>query len=178
MVATKARSSFFSLSAELRNRVYELALVPQKEGDGGIDNSTAICVGIRIGIDDTGPYFDKCERCFNEWGKQSAVSKEPALLRTSRQVRQEALPVYYGVNKFVAWQDWWDLPDFDIAIHKDNAKLVKHLEVHFRKKWDRDLKDYSRKDCLKMMRSEYDGLAAEALRFIVYNRFTDARVEL
>ncbi|KAK5117197.1 hypothetical protein LTR85_008965 [Meristemomyces frigidus] len=111
MEATKAKVSFMSLSAELRNRIYELALIPQAKGDGGIDWRTAIYADTHTGTD-----FDctiernrkrgeDCSHCWHDIRATSALSKPPALLRTSRQVRQEALPIYYGGNTFVAWRD-------------------------------------------------------------------------
>ncbi|KAF7195113.1 hypothetical protein HII31_03581 [Pseudocercospora fuligena] len=58
--ATKARINFFSLSAELRNRIYEHALNP-------IDG-----------------------------GNRPIIEKRPSLLAVNRQVRNEALSIYYA----------------------------------------------------------------------------------
>ena len=46
MAQAKTLSSFMSLPPELRNRVYELALRPQNNGDGGIEGCRAIYVGL------------------------------------------------------------------------------------------------------------------------------------
>ena len=42
----KERINFFSLCAELRNHIYEYALVPEEKGEGGCYDSTAICVNV------------------------------------------------------------------------------------------------------------------------------------
>lgn len=70
MAASKARMSFFRLSAELRNRIYELALVEKGH----------------VKIQD---------------GLGSPPERPPALLHTCRQIRAEALPIYYKQNTFL-----------------------------------------------------------------------------
>ncbi|KAK4539323.1 hypothetical protein LTR36_000785 [Oleoguttula mirabilis] len=45
MQTSEDNISFMSLSAELRNRIYELVLIPQKDDEGGIDGTTDIYVG-------------------------------------------------------------------------------------------------------------------------------------
>ncbi|KAI5363555.1 hypothetical protein Slin14017_G055190 [Septoria linicola] len=78
MEAAKKRTSFFSLSAELRNTIYELALV----------NKSSIVIH-RIPITNpVGP-------------RRYSSTKTPALLAVSRQIRHEAAAIYYGANSFL-----------------------------------------------------------------------------
>ena len=70
---------FLQLSAELRNRIYELALVhPQTK------YVPCRCPWSEIGIDST-----------------EAPVCQPPLTRLCRQIRNESLPVYYGNNVFI-----------------------------------------------------------------------------
>lgn len=68
-------SAFERLPAELRNRIYHLALV-EDEPIEVTDNFGLIL-------------------------KPYAPSHQPALTRTSRQIRSETLPIYYGENAFL-----------------------------------------------------------------------------
>ncbi|KAI5363554.1 hypothetical protein Slin14017_G055180 [Septoria linicola] len=70
---TKSRINFFCLSAELRNQIYELVLVENRSID--IDPSKL-------------------------WWETSTRRSPPGVLCTNRQVRKEALPIYYGSNTF------------------------------------------------------------------------------
>lgn len=101
MEATKARISFMSLSPELRNRVYDLTLIPESEGDGGVKGSMAIYIGAehegnanRV-LSYQGPNQHESSFYTTDWRKQ------PALTMVSRFVRQETLPIYYGANEFL-----------------------------------------------------------------------------
>ena len=84
-----------SLSAELRNRIYEFAVRPENDGDGGIDGCRAIFVSVNC-VDAMHEREVSCGdyRC-TEWMKQ------PAITKLSRQIRAESLSVYYGSNVFV-----------------------------------------------------------------------------
>lgn len=46
MERTQTKISFLSSSAELRNRVYEFAVLPAENGDGGVKGSRAIYIGL------------------------------------------------------------------------------------------------------------------------------------
>ncbi|KAK4613261.1 hypothetical protein CLAFUW4_08972 [Fulvia fulva] len=80
MAASKARSNFFTLPAELRNTIYELALAPQL-GDNWIAREMDRSFGIM--------------RC-DPNGKKPG--RFPPLLSASQQVREEALSVYWDLN--------------------------------------------------------------------------------
>ena len=71
MESCKARTNFFTLPPELRNRIYELTVIHDQ--------------AVRIDNPDTDWIF------------------QPAITRTNRHVRAEALQVYYGLNKFAAF---------------------------------------------------------------------------
>ena len=125
----KSRISFLSLSPELRNQVYELALIPDGDGDGNVTGSKAIDV--------------KSVRP-NWCSSRPGWALQPALTKVSRQIRQETIPIYYGKNIFVThcyirdadpqgtekWQfensgfHWWRK-----MIGTANMDLVKHLDV-------------------------------------------------
>lgn len=73
------KTGFLDLSAELRNRVYDLALVHNDEYDEGFINLE--------GIDKWSPPFDPPGLATN-------------LLLVSRQIHHETAPVLYGANEF------------------------------------------------------------------------------
>lgn len=105
---TKSRIDFLSLSAELRNRIYELALTPEEEDEGGVEGSTAIYVG--EGMDREGWEQVKLFEGYHyeshyNFGWPTPWVGQPALTKVSRQIRQETLPVYYGLNYFAAAVD-------------------------------------------------------------------------
>ena len=68
--------TFFDLPAELRDRIYGLAVV---------DSNTIV------------PYFS-IDRIRSPYS--SIFRGEPGLLRTNRQIHGEVLPVFYGSNRF------------------------------------------------------------------------------
>jgi len=82
------RRGFFDLSAELRNKIYELALIKPDER------------AITIPVVDIETYDDnhvfKCETMV----QTHLLQREPYLLLVCRQTRKEALPIYYGGNAF------------------------------------------------------------------------------
>lgn len=97
MTESKAHISFMSLSAELRNHIYELVVTPDRAGEGGVDGELAICVqDVRFEMDDSMTTWA------DSYGWTGSWRKQPAITRVSRQVRDESLPIYYGVNNFVA----------------------------------------------------------------------------
>ncbi|KAF7190903.1 hypothetical protein HII31_08062 [Pseudocercospora fuligena] len=71
---TKSRISFFSLSAELRNKIYELAL---DRTSSPTHNSSV---------------WDQCHSITSSWHQRRS------LLRVSQRVRREVLPMYYAIN--------------------------------------------------------------------------------
>lgn len=70
---------FLCLPAELRNYIYREVLIEK---------------------DEFHEYFDGC------FVKRFNLLSQPPLTRTSRQIRQEALPIFYGENEI-----WVDLPE-------------------------------------------------------------------
>ena len=88
MEAAKGRISFLTLSPELRNRIYELACCPLRDGEGGEAHSTAIRIEPRESYELSAPF-----------------ATQPALTKVSRQIRQETLPIYYGTNEFNLYLD-------------------------------------------------------------------------
>lgn len=135
-----------SLSAELRNRVYELVLLPQKPGDGGVPGKRGIAVlasGVR------GPNGD--------W-ERTAFAQQPAIAQVSKSIRAETLPMYYGLNDFFAsvigissfrktqspyhWAnvgrnqlDARDLTRWLTRIGPANVRLLRHLVVCYGYEW-------------------------------------------
>lgn len=108
MAASKARISFFSLSSELRNKIYELAL----------------------DIDDQNPN----EIVVAHWRPQErhAGPRLPALLRTSVQVRNEAAPIYFGRNIFTMEcneQSAYMAEEWLAHLGQQNAALIKRFVV-------------------------------------------------
>lgn len=80
--ATAPKSTFLSLPAELRNTIYELTLTPMK-------TTTTIRAA-----------QNRVSRGQKTRNRTRASWSEPALLRTTREIRREALPVYYGGTAF------------------------------------------------------------------------------
>jgi hypothetical protein len=74
------------LPAELRNRIYELALLE----DGDIDTHTW-CTPVDI---------PTLAISLSGLRPQKFYNSEPSLLLTCRQIRREGLPIFYGVNTF------------------------------------------------------------------------------
>lgn len=73
MEATKSRTSFLSLSAELRNRIYEEVLQPNNR-----THTVLIC---------------------SAYGRRDHITL-PAITQVSQQVRGETLPMYYSSKYF------------------------------------------------------------------------------
>ena len=94
--ATKARCSFMSLSAELRNRIYDLALHPQL-GEGGVPDTTAIFIGRQTHL----PHDLSPSRTNQLDFHPTAWARQPSLLMVSKQIRAEGLEMFYGTNHFV-----------------------------------------------------------------------------
>ena len=78
--ATKARSSFFSLSAELRNVIYDMVLSDH--------------IGTRRGFI-CNFCWEKIDGPLSRWPMR-VNSTRPALLAVNKQVRQEAMSLYYA----------------------------------------------------------------------------------
>jgi len=85
----KARRGFLDLSAELRNEIYELALI---EPDHGViilptkywndDDTITPCKHFRLSL------------------QVHLLKPEPNILLACQQIRKEALAIYYGGNAF------------------------------------------------------------------------------
>lgn len=124
---SKSRSGFARLSAELRNRVYELCLIPE-DGAGGAtyecSRSNEYMRGICV---QTYEQHDRYSEFTSEpWGSLTSLRCQPAITRVSQQIRQETLPVYYGINEFLAYGD--DVQDVKYwlkSISESNASMIK-----------------------------------------------------
>ena len=119
MTAAETRFSFDKLPAELRNQIYELALdrdggdpfeVQLQHNDIDVDNEDDLIV-VR-------------------------PSRMPSLLHLNRQIRHEALPIFYDQTQFTATfasteaatrtvRDWLEV------IGATQASKIKNLEVRF-----------------------------------------------
>ncbi|KAK5134958.1 hypothetical protein LTR08_005910 [Meristemomyces frigidus] len=60
--------------------------------------------------------------------------KQPAVTQVSQQLRREALPIFYGENKFVfrgsySWQDNGKVPVWLRAMSQPTRDLIRHIEV-------------------------------------------------
>lgn len=104
------------LPAELRNRIFELALIEDKPIDMGTwgknpdrrDGAAVLCAYRMV-----------------------VGASEPSLLRTCQNVRKEGLPIYYGQNVFHyssafapnSWKDWL------AKINPEKVKMVNQFRV-------------------------------------------------
>lgn len=105
IAAAKTRTSFLSLPAELRTRIYELVVMPKQRSEteqeeGLVDPHSP---AIPLGYDYTAFPKNSKEVSYNM--PQNRWAFQPAITRTSRQVRREALPVYYSQNEFITSSD-------------------------------------------------------------------------
>lgn len=142
MAATKARIGFLSLSAALRNTIYWLVMEPdpdikeEEEMYSWEDNGPVLVI--------QSPYIDRYgydPDCYTKWWFQ------PNITKVSRQLRKEALAMFYGNIEFRAYGS--NCEEMLVAaqerlrhIGKD-AKLIKHFHVLYettRHHEDRDLK--------------------------------------
>ena len=134
MDEAKARTNLFTLSPELRNQIYELVLVPQQLAEGSVDGCTAIWIGHYSNED------NKCQINISgpaRYGWHTSWASPPALSQVSRRVRQESLPIYFGLNHFVTVVDGdYDRPrdfgGFGLAGFINNAR---ELQVKQLLKW-------------------------------------------
>lgn len=88
MQASKEKVGFISLPAEIRNQIYGLALVRRIEDEDDLPLDSVVD-GEYLIID-----FDLDEPFATDWTTQ------PALTRKCRDMRTEALPVYYDKTRF------------------------------------------------------------------------------
>lgn len=107
-----------TLPPELREEIYKLVLIPEKNGDGGVPGLRAIVVGKAFQeLSRLGSVESSRERIRSTpWGLQ------PALTRTSRAIRPEGLVVYYGSNHFVS--------SSDVVVNNDRATAVTSFAVN------------------------------------------------
>lgn len=96
---SKARTNFLSLSPELRNRIYELVLIPQDLDETGYERGhrTENRAAIRLGY-----HYNYSQ---GATASQNAWALQPALTKVCRLIRKETLSVYYGANEFVTEAD-------------------------------------------------------------------------
>lgn len=143
IVASRERISFLSLSTELSNRIYQLALLKDDPND---DSKDVEAINI----------FEDCREPWDVFGFNNRVpfTQQPQLTRTTRQIRSEALSIYYGQAFKVSegnYTFWGTLQDtrnrrmpsttlqYDsnlqevgvwlCAIGEHNVKLIKRLEI-------------------------------------------------
>ena len=155
MAEAQSNISFFSLSAELRNRIYDLVLCPTEHGDGGEPRalSTAIYIGHpdEDAVDDVG---SDDEDDFTFFGIHRTVwATQPPITKVSRQVRLEALPIYYGTNRFLVYEKGGEIIEggrevsfpgaieWLKAIGPANARLLKNINVRQLRHPDKRLVD-------------------------------------
>ncbi|EME42718.1 hypothetical protein DOTSEDRAFT_54996 [Dothistroma septosporum NZE10] len=103
---TRARTSFFALPAEIRNIIYELALISTRE--------------LKMKTGEPIPTVEDLKT------SQAPAGPCVALLHTSRQIRQEALPIYQGLNTFQI--------ELKCATHK---QILQSFGLRILKKWRR-----------------------------------------
>lgn len=106
-----------SLSPELRDRIYDLALHPDEEGDGGISGSRLIRVGAEkrwspeLSVRGRSEAEEEAARTLKERNDLlgpvtlTTWTQHPSLTRVSKEIRCETLPIYYGSNHFVVTID-------------------------------------------------------------------------
>jgi len=137
-----------SLSPELRNRIYALALRPEHDGEGGIPGTRAIRISRPYAAGEK-PYYVHGDKLYagapsNGSALFTAWAQQPALTRVSKHIRRETLPVYYGANLFVILiKSQWSPPTIDRkiwlythgaknwlkAVGSSNIALIKDVEV-------------------------------------------------
>ncbi|UJO22027.1 uncharacterized protein CLAFUR5_09313 [Fulvia fulva] len=112
MVEIKSRVSFFSLPAELRNVIYELATTP------GPDSSVKE----------------------EQHARRHCSPNIPAIIQSSQRLRNEALPIYYGMNSFkvyfcciresqVRYFDILQTQEWLRSIGKTSAAMIKKFGI-------------------------------------------------
>lgn len=104
MAASRRRISFLDLPPELRDQIYEAALVEKK-----------VCTG-----------------------RPGQKFAQPALTRVSRQIREEALPVFYGMNAFQFEMSWTgvDFPVQDIYLQINQGVPIPQIVGGFKRRAD------------------------------------------
>ena len=104
--ASKAKISFLSLPAELRNRIYEMVLIKGR-GEGAAAGDESIDV-----------VWDGREGVWSQKIGEQPWMRQPRLTAVCRQIRDETLPIYYGQNTF------------ELDVHAfDSTKLLRKLRV-------------------------------------------------
>ena len=131
MKATKRRINFFSLPAELRNRIHRPLLTPVTEDEPRQTEMRVIFINTEDPVDEDDP---------------RSLPDQPELTKTSRQVRQETLLIYYGANRFVTYTEYDGnvpaLSDGYMLSHvaairwlrmigSNNVRLLKHIRIRF-----------------------------------------------
>ncbi|KAK4498282.1 hypothetical protein PRZ48_010940 [Zasmidium cellare] len=102
--ASKSRSSFYSLPAELRNHIYDLAFMPNEEGYFRANFNESAYPTERKGC-----YRATDPAAFCVFGTET-TPKYPSLLLVSHQVRAEALPIFLSHLTVIVAADsvnWW-----------------------------------------------------------------------
>ncbi|KAK5120882.1 hypothetical protein LTR85_005949 [Meristemomyces frigidus] len=126
MAEPQPRPTLLTLPPELRNRIYDLAVRPDP-GEGGVTGEQSICVQTAF------------ERLYNiRHGNLTTWRTQPSITRVCRQTRDEALPIYYAANTFVAYlfDHMWDyeLTSLQIrakGIGRTNAAKAERLSIRF-----------------------------------------------
>lgn len=103
---------FFSLSAELRNQIYDLALKDHSDDGNGT---------VFISRLSEGTYRDGSIYC-----TPGAFSTTPALLRSSKQIRSETESIYYNGSTFIV--------EAYMYCTRFTWRWLKQLEPHLRSK--------------------------------------------
>lgn len=152
MEATKSHISFMSLSPELRELIYDLALVKNAHSAFGCQSlcgffsfvsrlksgsPNVICAFKRDNGKRHGYQGGHCGAFDSDFS--GAVATQPALTQVSRQIRAETLPIFYAKNTFVVIPDSGSLglrgslvsmkKGFLTSIGSHNAGLIKQLKL-------------------------------------------------
>ncbi|KAK3067925.1 hypothetical protein LTR53_014897 [Teratosphaeriaceae sp. CCFEE 6253] len=131
------QNRLLSLPAELRTRIWRLLVLFEPECDPLVDHRITVAL-MRARSPAGSPHQDCKPETFG-----TAFRYPPAVLRVCRQVRSEALPIYYGANEFYGRLSLDDLGtrkrsqgtykqeinSWLAKIGKQGAGRIKHLNI-------------------------------------------------
>ena len=122
----KTPTNFFDLPGELRNIIYELVLVSDIPVElASIWVGHRACQAYRKGIEDLGDHWS-LQRYYQE------VQPSLSLLRVSKQINEEASPIYYGQDfRFTNQSGWHILYHWLVLIGDKNRAMVRHITVGY-----------------------------------------------
>lgn len=175
MAATKARITFWSLSAELRARVYELVLDARPGSTLSVD--LIMTKDLVDNYDHVGspeywiPYGSAQTQHSSRLGTMwPQPAKVPAITQVSKQLRKEALPMWLKLFHFCAWIDdlvwdvtWrWDFYKYGKVVEwlrmlgLSNVTLIKSFSLYFPTETDAGMRA-----TIRQLRQEREDFANE-----------------